>query len=111
MAPERDIGKNIVKQVQSCGRTWLRDMNVTVSALDPGMLLLNRGAQLAIDVTLRNDLTAGGAPRTNAARVDGPRFAQARRDNKERKYQELVESERCLWVVVAIETGGRWSGE
>ena len=71
----------------------LREMNVTVSALDERRvevlasgLPLNHGAQLAIDVTLRSALTAGGAPRTNAARVDGAGFAQARRE-KERRIQ------------------------
>ena len=35
---------------------------------------------------------------------------QARRD-KEAKYAELVASERCRLVAVALETGGRWNTE
>ena len=91
----------------------LRDMNITVSARDERKvevlasgLPLNHGAQLAVDVTLRSALKACGAPATNAAQVAG--FTQARRD-KELKYHELVE--RCLLVVVAIDTGGRRSEE
>ena len=94
----------------------LRDLNITVSALDERKvevlasgLPLNHGA-LAIDVTLRSALKACGAPATDAARVDGAGFTQARRD-KELTYHELVECGRCLLVVVAIETGGRWSQE
>ena len=37
-------------------------------------------------------------------------LAQARRD-KEATYPELLTSKRCRPVVVAIETGGRWSDE
>ena len=95
----------------------LRDMNITVSARDERKvevlasdLPLNHGAQLAVDVTFRSALKACGAPATNAARVDGAGFTQARRD-KELKCHELVECARCLLVVVAIETGGRWSQE
>ena len=70
----------------------LRDMNITVSARDEWKvevlasgLPLNNGAQLAVDVTLPSALKACGAPATNAARVDGVGFTQARRD-KELKY-------------------------
>ena len=45
-----------------------------------------------------------------AATVNGAALSQARRD-KEAKYSELVASERCRFVVVALETGGRWSTE
>ena len=38
------------------------------------------------------------------------RLTRARED-KERKYAELIESERCQLMVVALETGGRWSTE
>ena len=37
-------------------------------------------------------------------------IGQARRD-KERKYGELLEGDRCQLVVVGVETGGRWSQE
>ena len=48
--------------------------------------------------------------RPNAAIVDGAVADAARRD-KETKYSELVDGQRCHLVVVAIETGGRWSSE
>ena len=53
------------------------------------------GAQLTVDITLRSAFTCCGAPRTDAAIVN---------------CAELVESERCR-LVVALETGGRWSTE
>ena len=37
-------------------------------------------------------------------------LTEARRD-KERKYVELLQSDRCQLVVVGVETGGRWSPE
>ena len=92
-------------------------MNVTVAANDErevevfvSGLLLEHGAQLAVDVTLRSAVTASGRVCPNATVVDGAVANAARRD-KERKYAELVEGRRCKFVVVAIETGGRWSAE
>ena len=35
----------------------------------------------------------------------------AARADKERKYSELLNGDRCRLVVVALETGGRWSLE
>ena len=67
------------------------------------------GAQLAVDITLRSALTCCGAPRPNAAAVDGAVLTQARRDKD--RYSELVAAQRCRLVVVALETGGWWSGE
>ena len=49
-----------------------------------------------------------GEPQPGAAEVDGAVLVRARRD-KENAYPELVTSRRCRLVVVAIETGGRWS--
>ena len=46
----------------------------------------------------------------NAADSDGVVLQQARRD-KETTYPELVASGRCKLVVLAIETGRRWSEE
>ena len=37
--------------------------------------------------------------------------ATATRNDKERKYHELLTSERCQLVVVAVETGGKWNDE
>ena len=51
-----------------------------------------------------------GEPHPNTADVDGAALAAARAD-KERTYPELTTSGRCRVVVVAIETGGRWSSE
>ena len=89
-------------------------MNVTVlerevEVLDSS-LPLQHGSQLAVDVILRCALTACGRARPNAATVDGAVADAARRD-KETKYSELVDGQRCHLVVVAIETGGRWSSE
>ena len=46
----------------------------------------------------------------NAATIDGAVLVKARAD-KERKYAELVNGDRCRLVVVGVETGGRWSDE
>ena len=46
-------------------------------------------------------------PRRNAAHGDGAVLTQA----KEAKYAELVAGNRCFVVVIALATGGRWSGE
>ena len=68
------------------------------------------GAQLAVDVTLRCALARTGEPHSRGADEDGTVLAQARHD-KETTYPELISSGRCRLVVVAIETGGRWSDE
>ena len=63
-----------------------------------------------MDVTLRCALTADGRPQPGAAAVDGAVCSRARED-KERKYPELLRDDRCRLVVLALETGGRWSEE
>ena len=95
----------------------LRDMNVRVHANDEQSievlasgLVMNHGAQLAVDITLRSAVTANGRACPNATTVDGAVLTKARLD-KENKYAELVESDRCQLLVVGIETGGRWSNE
>ena len=95
----------------------LRDMNVAVRADDmrsievlASGLPLYRGAQLAVDITLRCALTAASQACANAATVNGAVCTRARAD-KEAKYTELVDGDRCRLVVVALETGGRWSEE
>ena len=75
----------------------LRDMNLTVSAND------------------EHGHRSSGAPllrtgRHSAARVDGAVCTRARED-KERTYSALLRGDRCRSVVVALETGGRWSEE
>ena len=67
------------------------------------------GSQLAVDVTLRSALTRSGEAQPGAAEEDGAILLQARVD-KENKYPELLNG-RCRLVVVALETGGRWSNE
>ena len=95
----------------------LRDMNVAVRADDmrsievlASVLPLHHGAQLAVDVTLRCALTAASQACRNAATVNGGVCSRARAD-KEVRYTEPVEGDRCGLVVVALETGNRWSEE
>ena len=95
----------------------LRDMNVAVAATDEGAievlassLPFHHGAQFAVDITLRSALTCCGNACQQADRVDRAVLARARPD-KERKCAELLQGDRCHLVVVAIETGGRWSTE
>ena len=76
----------------------------------PDHLPCRQGKQLAIDVTLRSPVTVQGEPRARAAAEDGAAAFDARAD-KEAKYAELVRARRCELVVVALETGGRWSEE
>ena len=64
------------------------------------------GSQLAVDVTLRSDLTRNGEAQPEAAEEDGAILLQARVD-KENNNPELLNG-RCR-VVVALETGGRRS--
>ena len=68
------------------------------------------GVQLAVDITLRSALSCDGQAHPHAADKDGAVLLQARRD-KETTYPELASSGRCKLVVLAIETGGRWSEE
>ena len=97
----REAGATVTRNV--------RDMKVSARDVAAG-LPIHHGAQLAVDITLRSAVTSVGAPRATAATVNGAALSQARRD-KEAKYAELVASERCRLVVVALETGGRWSTE
>ena len=55
-------------------------------------------------------LTAQGLASPGAAHINGAALLRARRD-KELEYHELVAGNRCALVVVAVETGGRWSSE
>ena len=109
---------SVVRLEPSCGSTrssgtWAllspHRTSGRVEVLASG-LPLQHVSQLAVDVTLRCALTACGRARPNAATVDGAVAGAARRD-KETKYSELVDGQRSHLVVVAIETGGRWSSE
>ena len=95
----------------------LRDMNIAASPADERRIEVlaqglpcKSGAQMAVDTTLRSALTARGEARPNAARVDGAIANEVRQD-KQDTYPELVATERCVLVVLALETGGRWSDE
>ena len=96
---------------------YLRDLNVAVPAGDERRieviasgLPVFGGSQLAIDITLRSPLRSDGTHRPCADWQDGATAERARAD-KESKYPELVVGGRCRLVVLAIETGGRFSQE
>ena len=55
-------------------------------------------------------LTCQGEDHTHAADTDGAMLTKARAD-KEEVYTELATSGRCKLIVMAMETGGRWSEE
>ena len=118
VVPERTLAR-VCREAGAVVRrnVKLRDMNTTVLVNDAreievlaSGLPMHRGAQLAVDITLRSAITASGEACPNAAAVNGAVLHRARRD-KETKYAELVEVERCRLVVVPIETGGRWGDE
>ena len=68
-------------------------------------LPLFHGAQLVVDYTMVSTVRADGAPRRQCAERDG-----AARRTKERTYPELTgEQGQARLVVLACETGGRWS--
>ena len=104
---------------ESSGRLepYLRDMNIRVSSGDERReevlahdLPCFGGAQLAVDAKLVSVLCSSGEPQPHAAEVDGVVLKRARHV-KEATYPELAASERCRLVVLATETGGRWSEE
>ena len=74
-------------------------------------LPLFHGTQLAVDTTMVSTVRADAAPRRQCAERDGAALDQARR-TKERTCPELTgEHGRARLVVLACETGGRWSEE
>ena len=69
------------------------------------------GAQLAIDTTMVSVVRADGSPRRQCVGRDGTALDQARR-TKELRCPELSGDQgRARLVVLACETGGRWSEE
>ncbi len=96
---------------------FLRNLNVATEPNDrrqleviaSGLPVLG-GSQLAIDVTLRSPLQCNGEPRAQADWCDGA-TAEAARADKEAEYPELATGARCRLVVLALETGGRFSRE
>ena len=118
LAPERTLAR-VCREAGATVRcnAKLCDMNLAVAANDDRAievlasgLPLFFGAQLAVDITVRCALAADGTAQPGAARVDGAVCTRARED-KERTYSELLRGDRCRLVVVALETGGRWSEE
>ena len=100
-----------------CANVKLRDLNVVVRGDDERCievvasgLPLHHGAQLAVDITMCSAVTSSDEARPGAAHVDGIVCINARTD-KELKYAELLAGDRCRLIVVALETGGRWSPE
>ena len=69
-----------------------------------------RGCTTRCGRHLVSALCSSGEPQPHAAEVDGAALERARHV-KEATYAELAASERCRLVVLAIETGGRWSEE
>ena len=66
-------------------------------------LPLHHGAQIAVDITLRCALRSCGYAHVHAAVMNGAVLARAR-EEKERKYVELLDADRCRLVVIAMET-------
>ena len=97
---------------------FLRDLDVPVPVTDSRRLEvvcdglpLFRGAQLALDTTLVSPVCSNGEPRGRSAVEDGAALSSARR-RKARTYPELCgPHSRARLVVLAAETGGRWSEE
>ena len=108
----REAGATVRKNV------FLKDMNVEVGAEDASQIevfaqdlpCFGRRAQFAVDITLRCALSCEGEAHPHAADTDGAVVLKARAD-KEMSYPELATSSRCKLVVMAKETGGRWSDE
>ena len=97
---------------------FVRDMNLDVPPEDArrlevvaNNLPLWNGAQLALDTTLVSCLRADGSHTPNSHAFDGIALQRARR-RKELTYPELLQQNgRVRLVVLALETGGRWSQE
>ena len=103
----REAGARVTVNSRLADMNLLDDRRLEVVA--NGLPLWN-GAQVAVDTTLVSPLSSSGKPRRHAGRVDGAALREARR-RKERTYPELLRSQRCCLVVLAIEVGGRWSPE
>ena len=109
----RECGPRSVLEVfeicsQGCitGSAWLHTGEHLKILLDD-----NEAVELvAVDITLRCVLSSSGDPNPGTADVDGLVLLRAQED-KETTYPELATSGRCRFVVLAMETGGRWSEE
>ena len=104
----REAGANVRFNVE------LRDLYVVVPTDDGrSMEVLASGLPMhhvAVDTTLRSATFAEGLPQPNAAHTNGAVLIRARTD-KQTKYAELVAGNLFFFLVIALETGGRWSTE
>ena len=115
------IAARICREAKGRVRTnmFVRDMDLAVPGVPDSRRLevvvdglpLRGGAQLALDTTLVCALHADGTPRRHVAQRDGVALQAAKR-KKVATYPELVgPHSRAKLVVLAVEVGGRWSGE
>ena len=98
---------------------FVRDLDLAMPGVADGRRLevvvdglpLRGGSQLAVDTTMVCTLHEDGSPRRHAAERDGVALQAAKR-RKVATYPELVgPHSRAKLVVLAVEVGGRWSGE
>ena len=83
------------------------DRNIEAAAYG---LPLHHGLPMLLDITMASLLHANGTPVRGAAATDGVAIGIAEQ-RKWRRYPELQSSREARLVVVACETGGRWSDE
>jgi hypothetical protein len=83
------------------------DRNIEAAAYG---LPLHFGLPLLVDITMASPLHSNGTPASGAAATDGVAISCAEQ-RKRRRHPELVGSQVAKLVVVACETGGRWSKE
>ena len=117
--PTERMTARVVREAGACVRqnVFLGDTNVNVPAQDSRQIEVlaqglpcHGGIQLAVDITLRSAVSCAGEAHPHAADQDGAVLLQARQDKKA-TYPELASSGQCKLVVLAMETGGRWSEE
>ena len=83
------------------------DRNIEAAAYG---LPLHHGLPMLLDITMASPLHANGTPVRGAAATAGVAIGIAEQ-RKWRRYPELQSSREARLVVVACETGGRWSDE
>jgi hypothetical protein len=108
----REAGARVVPnaKLRDLGvRSAPRNDNRNIEAAAYGLPLF-QGMPLLVDITMVSPLHADGTPRRGAAATDGV-AAESARARKESTYPELRSSDTAKLVVVACETGGRWSEE
>ena len=83
------------------------DRNIEAAAYG---LPLHHGIPLLVDITMGSPLKSDGTPSRGAAATDGVAISRAH-ERKHSRYPELEASQSAKLVVLACETGGRWSSE